>query len=386
MGGVSMTYDIQAERSKAAKAIERATAARKILEQGSAINSAESKPTWGVSHAAPSNPFGRLFNMNVSQEMVSKIADAKFAWLQLIPQGQSIAICAKPNGGKTTIFTQAAADMARDRYQVIYINADASASDIKDYSHHANDYGYMLLNPDISGHSNEQVVCELKAMASLDADYSNTILILDTLKKFTDMMAKSKGKAFYSIIRSLTSKGMTVIALAHTNKYDGEDGLPVYEGTADLRADFDDLIYLIPVKNPDGSMTVSTHIDKSRAALIETTFLIDSNRKVTVLDSHVDTLALSKHKKHLEADSEAIEFILGHIKNISKTANELFKISQDADCGFTRRYLRGVLGRYASGICPDPLWLTMAGITNGTRYGQISPEYKSELSKKWTGV
>ncbi|APB98826.1 AAA family ATPase [Polynucleobacter asymbioticus] len=197
------------------------------------------------SRNAAANPFGGLYSMRVTSEMVKQIGDARFAWLQLIPQGHAVVICAKPNGGKTTIFTQAAADMAKDGYAVIYINADASASDIKEYAHHAIDYGYTLINPDISGQSNEQVVAELKFMASLEHDYSNTVLILDTLKKFTDMMAKSKGKVLYSILRALTSKGMTVIALAHTNKYDGEDGLPMYEGTADLRADCDDLIYLI---------------------------------------------------------------------------------------------------------------------------------------------
>jgi len=335
---------------------------------------------------AANNPFSGLYAMRVTSEMVKQIADAKFAWLQLIPQGHAVVICAKPNGGKTTIFTQAAADMARDGYQVLYINADASASDIKEYAHHAIDYGYTLINPDISGKSNEHVVAELKTMAARDDDYSNTVLVLDTLKKFTDMMAKSKGKILYSILRSLTSKGMTVIALAHTNKYDGEDGLPVYEGTADLRADCDDLIYLIPIKNPDGSMTVSTHIDKSRAALMETSFLIDPNRIVTVAQGHIDTVGISKLKKQREADFDAIQFILENIRNLSKTSNELFKLGREADSGFSRRYLGAVLNRYASDSCADPLWLSMAASTHGTKYGLISDEYKRELSKKRTGV
>ena len=37
-------------------------------------------------------------------------------------------------------------------------------------------------------------------------------------------MSKQKAKDLYSIFRKLTSKGMTIICLAHTNKYDDRDG------------------------------------------------------------------------------------------------------------------------------------------------------------------
>ena len=368
-------------RKRAANAVQLATTARNTLESIGLSNSSKV-----LRETFRKNPFEGLLNMKVTYEMAQKIADAKFAWLQLIPHGHAIAVCAEPNGGKTTIFTQAAADMADDGYKVLYINADASASDIKEYANHANDYGYELLNPDISGHSNEQVVEALKLMASLDEDYSKTILILDTLKKFTDMMAKNKGKAFYSIIRSLTSRGMTVIALAHTNKYAGVDGLPVYEGTGDLRADFDDLIYLIPVRNLDGTMTVSTHINKSRAALSETTFLIDQNRKVSVSEQHIDALSLSINNQNLVADSDAIKFILDNIQPLSKSSTELFEIAKEADAGFSRRYLSGVLTRYASDSSINPLWLSIPAQKNGTRYGVISEEHRQQLTKKHGGV
>lgn len=333
-----------------------------------------------------SNPFHDLFSMRITPDMVKGINDARFAWLKLIPEGHIVAVCAKPNGGKTTVFTHAAADMAKDGYAVVYINADASAGDLRDYCDHATDHGYTLINPDMSGKNNEFAVETLKKMAARDENYSNTVLILDTLKKFTDMMAKNKGKAFYSMLRSLSTKGMTVIALAHTNKYDGEDGMPMYEGTADLRSDCDDLIYLIPVKNPDGSMTVSTMIDKSRAALEETTFQIDANRTVSVLESHVDTYAIARHKKSLEADSDAIAFITDAIKGLSKTTREIFNASKVADMGFSRRYIESVLKRYASDICKEPLWLSMKGITNGTRYASIADQYRDELTIEHRGV
>ncbi len=328
----------------------------------------------------PKNPFEGLMAMEVTSEIISKIADAKFAWLDLIVQGHMIAICAKPNGGKTTIMVHAAGEMSfKHGYQVIYINADASASDLKEYKNHAIDFGYKLLNPDLANVSAEDVVNELKLMSLRDYDLSNYVLILDTLKKFTDMMNKSKGKEFYSILRALTTKGMTVICLAHTNKYDDKDGKPVFEGVGDLRSDFDELIYLIPVKNDDGSITVSTSIDKCRAILTEYSFSISPDREVSVLNHHVDTLAVSLHQRHLEEDSDVIQFILENIQPYSKSVTELHITSKKLGIGFSRKRLDSVLKRYSSQNSKNPKWLALPAPTYGTKYSLITPEYLNEL-------
>jgi hypothetical protein len=179
---------------------------------------------------------------------------------------------------------------------------------------------------------------------------------------------------------------MTEICLGHCNKYDGQDGLPIYEGTGDLRNDFDELIYLIPIKNPDGSITVSTHIDKSRASLEELTFVIDSDRCVTVQPRHIDTLELSKHKKQLHEDSDEISFILENIRVLSKSATELFEIAKTQQSGFSRRKLENVLKRHCSEFSVDPLWLSIAQPKYGFRYGLISDEYKNQIANQRRGV
>lgn len=328
------------------------------------------------------NPFSGLMSMAVTDEMVEMIEDAKFAWLSLIPQGHMTVFCAEANGGKTTIMVHAAAQMAADGYKVLYINSDASASDIKHYHEHATDHGYTLINPDISGGNNEKVVQHLTWVADNQDDCSDTVIVLDTLKKFTDMMVKSKNKQFYEVLRKLTTKGMTVVTLAHTNKYAGEDGKPVFEGTNDLRNDFDNLIYMIPVKNQDGSMTVTTVHGKSRADLVHVTFEISPDREVTLLPNKVDTLAISQMQKSLKADGEIIEFIKTNIRFAAKTAAELYEISK-ADSGFSRREIKKILERHTSGHSPEPLWLSLPGKTNGTRYGLITDEYKAQLQSDW---
>ena len=329
------------------------------------------------------DPFKGLLTMEVTEEIIKNIADAKFAWRQLIPQGHMVVICSKANGGKTTLMVQIAGDMAKDGYRVLYINADASASDIKYYAHHALDYGYTLINPDLTNGTADEVMEELRQISLAEGDFSKVVIVLDTLKKFGDMMNKSKSKLFNSLLRTLTAKGITVICLAHTNKYEDKDGMPIYEGTGDLRNDFDELIYLMPVKNPDGTTTVSTLKDKTRADIRDESFIITADREVRRLDHHVNTLAINECQKNLADDHAVINFILEHISPISKTTTELRTIAIDNSIKYSRNRLDAVLRRYCAGNSPDPKWTASPASTIGFKYGVIDPEYAEQLRKEW---
>lgn len=319
--------------------------------------------------------------MEVTAEAVSKIADAEFAWLDLIVQGHMIAICAKPNGGKTTIMVHAAGEMAsKNGYQVIYINADAAASDLKHYKKHAGDFGYKLLSPDLANEAPEKVIHELKKLAIGNHNLSGHVLILDTLKKFTDMMCKKRGKELYSILRALTTKGMTIICLAHTNKYNDNDGKPIFEGVGDLRSDFDELIYLIPCKNEDGSMTVSTAIDKCRAVLQECSFNISANRDVHVLNKYVDTVAASHLQEKLKDDDDVIQFISNNIELQSKSVTELYELARGSGLHLSRKRIDSVLKRYSDVSSSSPKWSTSPAPTNGIKYGLIASNHSNKLS------
>jgi len=327
------------------------------------------------------DPFKGLLTMEVTEEIVEKIADAKFAWRELIPQGHMFVLCAKANGGKTTFMVHVSAELSKNGYRVMYINADASASDIKHYQHHAKDHGYSLINPDLTNGSAERVIEEMRNLARSNADFSKDVIVLDTLKKFTDMMNKTRAKEFYSLVRTLTAKGMTVICLAHTNKYDDADGKPMFEGTGDTRNDCDELIYLIPVKNLDGTITVSTLADKTRAPIKDISFIITADREVQILDEHIDTLAISEYQRSLEKDTEVIAFVLENIKLLSKSVTELAAISKEEKAGFSRLRLDGVCKRYSSGNTsfPEPKWLSMPAPTYGFKYGMISPDYLAKM-------
>ncbi|SMC59752.1 AAA family ATPase [Polynucleobacter kasalickyi] len=335
------------------------------------------------------NPFEGILEMEVTDEIVSKIADAKFAWKELFPQGHLIILVAKANGGKTTFMTHVAGEMVTNGYKVLYVNADAGASQIKEYYQHAKDNGYKLINFDLTNGSSETVINQLENMAIADYDFSDTVIILDTLKKFCDLMQKTSSKVFYTLLRTLTAKGMTVICLAHANKYDDKEGMPIYEGTGDTRNDSDELFYLIPVRNPDGTMTVSTNTThttaKSRAKLKDISFTITADRKVEILNKHIDTLVLSQYQRDLENDSEIVNFILDRIEFKSLSVTELHDFSKNNQLGYSRKDLETVLKRYSdmNSSCPEPKWLAMKAVKYGTLYGKIAPYYAKEIKNNW---
>jgi hypothetical protein len=335
--------------------------------------------------AIKADPFKGLLTMEVTEEVTKNISEAKLAYAPLIPQGHLIAVCSRAGAGKTTLMIYIASEMAKNGYRVMYINADAGASDIKDYFYHAKEHGYTLINPDLTNGTADKVIYELRQIALAEGDLSKTVIVLDTLKKFGDLMNKTKSKQFNSLLRTLTTKGITVICLAHTNKYNDSDGKPIFEGTGDLRNDFDELIYLIPVSNSDGSITVSTKIDKSRADIHDLSFTINAHREVAVLFNYIDTLAISEYQKNLADDQAVINFILEHISPISMTATELRAVAIVKEVKYSRSRLEAVLRRYSSGKSPDPKWIDSPASTTGIKYGVIDPAYAEQLRKKRGG-
>jgi len=226
----------------------------------------------------------------VTDEELDKIQDAKWLYQDLVIEGHIIVIAAEPNGGKTTIFEFVAAQMARDIIKnVVYINADIASSDIRRANNKAKEGGYKLLVPDIKlGKSMTDITKGLIKENKTVSNLNEVVYIFDTLKKMADVICKKDMKGLLKVLRGLTAKGATIILLAHTNKYKDSDGNPIFEGTGDVRADVDELIYLIPMKKDDGSMVVSTKPDKVRGNFKPITFNISPDRVVIQEGGFVD--------------------------------------------------------------------------------------------------
>ncbi len=311
-------------------------------------------------------------DLKVTNEMMSEIEETQFCYANLIVEGHMTVICSQANGGKTTIFTHVSGEMIKSNYQVIYINADASAVDLKGYQFHAQKNGYTLIAPDLKNEPTEKIIKMLEAKSVSNETFHKVVLVIDTLKKFTNVIQKSEAKKLYKTLRTLTVKGMTVICLAHTNKYNADDGTPIYEGTSDLRSDFDELIYLVADKDSEGTLTVQTKADKVRAPIKDMTFRIDKSRNVQVIQESIDLIEKKKIKIQLEKDSQIIKLISKEIEKNPKSLTQIHQKSIQDSIKYTRKKIEKVLHRYCIGNCENPLWKSSPAPTNGLIYQPIN--------------
>lgn len=286
-----------------------------------------------------------MSEFEVSIEEAAEYDDPEWCYENLVIKCHMSVIVAAPNAGKTTIFMhEVCPKLVKAGYEVIYVNADVGQSDAKSMVTHAEKHGYRLLLPDMKqGRSMLSFVEELNAANDSGRTFPNTVFIFDTLKKMTDVINKSRAKELYILLRSMSAKGSTVVALAHTNKYNDAEGNPIYEGTADLRSDFDDLIYLIPETHEDGSQTVSTKPDKKRGHFEPISFEIDEDRNVTPCE-YVDVAEKIMAREQLEKDSPVIELITQAIKAGDFTEAKIVENCKEHHVGW--RTVRGVLRRY----------------------------------------
>ncbi len=301
-----------------------------------------------LNRAAVTDPFAWLEEFTLTEAEIEELTDPVWVVPDLVIQGHLLIVVAEPNGGKTTIFMHLANVMVKAGYRVLYVNADIAGSNAAEFVERARAGGWTALLPDMkAGRSMQDVVVRLEDMNESGADVSGVVLILDTLKKCVDVIAKAQARKFLQLLRSLSTKGMTIAALAHTNKYKGTDGKPIFEGVGDLRSDPDELIYFIPVKNDDGTMTVSTEPDKVRGDFQPITFTIARDRTVTQAAEYIDTATEREREHHYREDEPNIAFILDILSSgIAKQAEIITHCKDEAQMG--KRTVLRVLRDYGT--------------------------------------
>lgn len=284
----------------------------------------------------------------MSDAEIAELKSPEWIIPDLVIGGHLIIVAAEPNGGKTTIFAHLAGDMVKAGYRVFYVNADIAGSNAAEFIEAAKRGGWVAMLPDLRpGLSMQDVVDRLESMNTTGGDLSGVVFIFDTFKKMTDVIAKKQVREILKLLRSLTAKGLTIILLAHTNKYKDTEGKPVFEGTGDIRADADELIYLIPQKHPDGSMTVSTDPNKVRGDFAPVTFNITRDRRVTRAEVYVDTATERMHEERYQIDAPDIRVILDAIEaGVHKQAEIIEHCKAHR---ISKRTALRVLNTYASG-------------------------------------
>ena len=168
--------------------------------------------------------------------------DAKPLLGSVALMGQFTVLYANSNAGKTLLTLHMIREAIRggriEADNVIYANMDDSANGLLVKGEIAEELGFHQMAIGYQGLTKVDFIQGIKDMTS-SGEALGVLLLLDTLKKFTDVMSKQESSEFGQLIRQFTAKGGSVVALAHTNKNRNGEGQLVQTGTADIPQDAD---------------------------------------------------------------------------------------------------------------------------------------------------
>lgn len=271
--------------------------------------------------------------------------------------GQSTAFFAPANSGKTLITLSRICDDIRsgmiDPSLVYYANVDDSGQGLAEKLGISDEFNFHML---AEGYENFKAAEMLKIMSEMaENDYAKgVVVILDTIKKFTNPMDKTKASHFTGIVRKFVVKGGTVIGMAHTNKKPGPDGKPVYGGTSDIVDDFD-CAYTISTEdspNPSEKIVVFENIKRRGHSPFKVAYRYSHELAVnynelllSVERVDVEKLAAVAQAQQTKSDAEVIASIQAHIQQgintkmkLAATVAEQLQISRRKALGIIERY------------------------------------------------
>jgi|GEM_PF-1577658 len=289
--------------------------------------------------AEPVDAATLLGGFQVTKEYTDKLGNEEFLVKDLILSNHVATIIAMSGGGKTAFFFRyVAPKLAQEGLKVWYCDNDSPTSEHGKMRESAEQHGFMFLNPDaVLGQSAETLLATLVQIAESGADLGGYVFIMDTLKKFCDMMGKNDIKEFFKLARKLTALGATVILLGHANKYRDKDGNLIFEGTGDVKADSDELIYFESVQNPSGGIDVTSICDPSRGAKVRGifkpfSFHITPEREIQFYDSPLPVVDLSATTAPKATDDEILTVATQYLEDREEpvTQAELIDYACDA--------------------------------------------------------
>jgi hypothetical protein len=343
---------------------------------------------------APVNtsPWGAILSMSVngkSSEMKKLMLDQNFILKDLAILGQWTVFYAGPNTGKTLLtlwlLREAIISGEINGNDVIYANCDDTYKGGVEKLTIAESAGFNMLLPTENGFRSD-VLLGLMRQSAEAGEAHGKVVILDTLKKFTDLMDKRLSSQFGEVARAFVSAGGSLICLAHVNKHKDSDGKSIYAGTADIRDDADCVYTIEHLGKEDGwegrtKHTVEFQCTKSRGDVAERVAYQYTRTKGSGYQSLFDSVArvgrdvaetakmAAELAEQQENDAETIEAIRTAIANAKHTKMEIETFVLDMT-EVPRQRVRAVLDRYSG-----RLWIKTKGLHNKYLYSlNLAPE------------
>jgi len=302
------------------------------LEDGE--DKVETKPEKKVTYIGP---FEKFSVTGTSGELERKAAKQVCVLGKIAACGQISILCGEANSGKTLItfreLTKSIEDGRIDPKKLFYLNMDDNYNGLIEKLKIAEKYGsFNMLAEGHKGFRADDFIRGLEDYIKED-QARGVVIILDTLKKFVDVMNKSDCRNFNAILRQFSAKGGTVIALAHTNKQKGADGKAIFGGVSDLKDDCDCMYILSPRAEVNTqNRIVQLENVKNRGSVVDNTSYCFEKKGTNgsyndlFLSVHeVDEEKLTALKQHesLRTDGEIINIVIACINKGINTKGEL---------------------------------------------------------------
>lgn len=340
--------------------------------------------------AAPEKKFDlSKFNVtNMVNELKEQMRDDVFVLDGIALQGQATALYAKPNAGKTLLTIRMLIDSVKagriDGKNIYYINADDTFNGMILKGEIFGGCGINMLVPGFNGFEPKEFTQHMERMTQ-NSTASGAVVVLDTLKKFADLMDKKRSSQFMTTARNFVTHGGTLIMLAHTNKRRDHDNKLIAGGTSDV-IDDTDCAYLIDSntsKQDDTKKVVIFENIKNRGNVerelcftysIEQRpygYLLESVSRRSGVDMS-NARAESEAARQFEKDEPAVDAITEVLSGGAKPKTELVRDANQSS-GISQTTLRKVLDRY-TGTAKNKLsmWGVIIGEHNTKTYHLLS--------------
>ena len=361
----------------------------------------ESNPNIKIAHQGQLTALDRLQSYSItgsSEAMRQQMLDDMFVLQDVAILGQWTTFYGAPNTGKTLItfwlLREALQDFCLDGDDVFYVNADDNYRGIVEKTELAEQWGFHMVAPNHNGFNSAEITHLMIELAET-GEAKGVVIILDTLKKFTDLMQKKDATQFGIISRGFVAAGGTLICLAHTNKHKSADGKPIYSGTSDVRDDSDCVFIIDKVEGHlfEDEIAVEFINDKARgdvagsvsfsyskqhgqtyADLVESVQRVDSEKVAEMKSS----LAITKK---LEEDQEVILAICKAITSGVTSKSAIVKNVGD-ETGISHKTIRRVLAeREGTMYSLGHRWTVEVGKHNKSTYSVLAEIYSTQEDK-----
>lgn len=330
----------------------------------------------------PVNAMSKFCLNGEANEMRQRMLTDEYVLGRLAVLGQSTAVFSAPNVGKTLLTIALLIERigdGLDAESVFYVNADDNYRGLVHKLEIAEQHGFQMLAP---GHHDfkAEMLPDLMRQLVAAGEASGKVLILDTVKKFCDLMRKDRASQFGNVVREFVSHGGTAIMLAHVNKHRNESGKVIYAGTSDLVDDADCAYTLDTLDENSGKRTVLFECLKARgdvaqeasytydagegvhySARLESVESVNDSERAALVRQRMLADRLEKNRDAVDAIKEAIQAgFVGKTELVTEAHKQ---------AGISRARLRKVLAEHTGpDVASNQFWTLEIETKNRNSY------------------